>query len=172
MRPAIITLITLLTALPPSPAGAQEFDFYAHGPYRSTVPRPDSLLDYQPGEFHTNYGNMLDVIYSIAGAADDRVRVFEYGRSVEGRPLLLVIISAPQNIARLEEIRTTVTSLRDPRSVSAEQAAEIARTTPAIGSLPLGCSASNASSISRRSRFTGAARRAMTACTNPSRDPK
>ncbi len=133
MCPVIITLITLLTALPPSPAGAQEFDFYAHGPYRSTVARPDSLLDYQPGEFHTNYGNMLDVIYGIASAAEDRVRVFEYGRSVEGRPLLLVIISAPQNIARLEEIRTTVTSLRDPRSVSAQQAAEIARTTPAIG---------------------------------------
>ena len=131
MRAFIGSLIIALLA--PFTARAQDFDFYAHGPYRSDVPRPSSLLDYEPGEFLTDYGNMLRVVDAIAEAASDRVRVFVYGRSVEGRPLRLVVISAPRNIARLDEIRAGIESLRDPRSTSPAEAAEIARAMPAVG---------------------------------------
>ena len=50
--------VTLILAVVASPtlADAQDFDFYAGGPYREEVPRPASLLGYEPGEFHTTYG--------------------------------------------------------------------------------------------------------------------
>jgi hypothetical protein len=124
-------LIMLLAA--PAVARGQEFSFYEHGPYRESVPRPSSLLGYEPGEFHTDYGNMLRVTDAIAAAAVDRVRIVPYGRSTEGRPLRLIIVSSPANIARLDEIQANVRRLRDPRSTSAAQAAEIAAATPAIG---------------------------------------
>ena len=130
MRALTGTLAILLTAVP---CAAQDFDFYSNGPYRSDVPRPSSLLDYEPGEFHTNYGNMLRVIDAIAAAAPDRVRVFDYGRSIEGRPLRLVVISSPENMARLDEIKAAIRRLRDPRATSVEEAAQIASTMPAIG---------------------------------------
>ncbi len=128
-----VTLILSSIFVAPVAAGAQQFDFYSGGPYRSEVPTPASLLGYEPGEFHTDYGNMLRVVDAIAGAASDRVRVFAYGRSVEGRPLRVVVISAPDNIARLDEIRADIKRLRDPRSTTAADAQNIARNTPAIG---------------------------------------
>jgi hypothetical protein len=130
MRTVAVVLIALLSA---SSAGAQEFDFYAHGPYRPDVTRPATLLGYEPGEFHTSHGNMLRVVDAIASTAADRVRVFHYGRSVEGRPLVLVVVSAPENIARLDEIRANIGRLRDPRGTGVQEAAAIARATPAIG---------------------------------------
>ncbi len=129
---SLLCLLSLAAAAAPAAARAQGFDFYGLGPYRPEVPRPADILGYAPGEYHTDYGNMLRVIDAIAEAAPDRVRVFEYGRSVEGRPLRLVVISAPENIARLDEIRAAIRRLRDPRTTSAEQAAAIARTTPAV----------------------------------------
>ncbi|KPK79746.1 MAG: hypothetical protein AMS25_11540 [Gemmatimonas sp. SM23_52] len=130
MRKLAIVLVALLA---PATAGAQDFDFYAHGPYRPGVPRPATLLGYEPGEFHTNYGNMLRVVDAIAAAASDRVRIFDYGRSLEGRPLRLVVVSDPQNLARLDEIRAAIRRLRDPRNTGRAQAAELTRSTPAIG---------------------------------------
>lgn len=125
--------LVLLAALAPSSARAQEFDFYSHGPYRPDVPRPAALLGYEPGEFHTNHGNMIRVVEAIAAAAADRVRVFDYGRSTEGRRLVLVVVSAPGNIARLDEIRSDVRRLRDPAGTDRQAVERIAAATPAVG---------------------------------------
>ncbi|HXF95993.1 MAG TPA: M14 family metallopeptidase [Gemmatimonadales bacterium] len=130
MRP-IVTLLALLAA---APAGAAQgaFDFYARGPYRPEIPRPAALLGYAPGSFHTTYGNMERVVDSVARAAADRVRVFEYGRSEEGRALRLIAVSAPEHITRLEEIRSRIQELADPRRTSAPRAAAIAANTPVL----------------------------------------
>ncbi|MGH7699561.1 MAG: M14 family metallopeptidase [Gemmatimonadales bacterium] len=128
-RPFVVFLATLACA---GPGAAQDFDFYARGPYRAAVPRPAALLGYAPGTFHTTYGRMERVVDSIARAAPDRVRVFEYGRSAEGRALRLAAVSAPEHIARLEEIRAAVRELADPRRTDPRRAAAIARATPVV----------------------------------------
>jgi hypothetical protein len=124
-------LLLIALAAPPQ-AGAQQFDFYAGGPYRAEVPRPAAITGYEPGEFVTDYGSMSRVIDALAASASDRVRVFEYGRSVEGRVLRLIVISAPENIQRLDGIREAVQRLRDPRLASRQAAAELAGGTPAV----------------------------------------
>lgn len=109
------------------------FDFYARGPYRPSVPRPSQILGYEPGEFHTDFRGMEKVIFAIAQAASDRVRVIEYGQSYERRPLRLLLISSPENINRIEEIRSRIQKLADPRKLSSpDEAAAIIRTTPVI----------------------------------------
>ena len=136
-RPALADLaaagLALLSLSATPTARAQEiFDFYGRGPYRAEVPRPADLLGYEPGEFHTDYGRMLVVTDAIARAAADRVRIVPYGRSVEGRPLRLLVITAPENLRRLDEIRAAVARLTDPRATSPEEARAIARTTPVL----------------------------------------
>lgn len=81
------------------------FDFYTHGPYRGDVPRPESILGYGAGERQTPFRDLERVVLGIADKANDRVRVIEFGKSTEGRPLRLLAISSPENLARLEEIR-------------------------------------------------------------------
>lgn len=81
------------------------FDFYGFGPYDSAVPKPETILGYGPGERHTNFRDQERVLTAVAAAAKDRIRVFQYGKTPEGRPLRIFAISSPRNIARLEQIR-------------------------------------------------------------------
>jgi hypothetical protein len=126
----------LLSALLPSFAYAQRdearFDFYTRAPYRETVPRPQSILRYDVGEFHTNYAMMERVLEKIAQAAPDRVRVMDIGETNEHRMMHLVAISAPENIQRLDDIRANIGRLADPRKVSAEEASRIVASQPVI----------------------------------------
>ena len=104
------------------------FDFYTHGPYRAQVPRPESVLGYGPGERHTPYRDMERVVLAIAEKAPDRVKVIEFGKSTEGRPLRLLAISSPKNIARLDAIRKANAQLASGTG----DTAAIAKDNPAI----------------------------------------
>ncbi|MGB5039015.1 MAG: M14 family metallopeptidase [Blastocatellia bacterium] len=108
------------------------FDLYSRGPYRSDVPRPESILGYELGTRETTYWEQERVVRAIADAATDRVKVFPYGKTVEGRPLRIVAISSPENMARIETIRANALRLADPRSLPAAEATELARAMPAI----------------------------------------
>lgn len=110
----------------------EKFDFYLRGPYRQQVPRPQAILRYDVGEHHTTYAQMEKVIDEIAKAAPDRVRLFDIGLTPEFRMMRIVAISSPENIARLEEIKSNIARLTDPRKTSAGEAQAIARDTPAI----------------------------------------
>ncbi len=130
---AALALLLLLTALCPAAAAQGQgdgFDFYTRGPYRQQVPRPQSLLRYDVGEFHTNYALMERVIAAIAQAAPDRVRVFDIGLTNEYRMQHVVAVSAPENIARLDEIKSNLKKLSDPRTLSPEESRRLTSNTP------------------------------------------
>jgi hypothetical protein len=110
----------------------EKFDFYARGEYRPEVPRPQSILRFDVGDFHTTYAQMEKVIEAIAKAAPDRVRVYDIGMTNEYRMQHLVAISAPENIARIDEIRGNIARLADPRRTSRSDAQSLIQNTPAI----------------------------------------
>jgi hypothetical protein len=67
-------LLWFVLLLAPVTARAQDFDFYARGPYRSQVPRPDTLLGYRIGSQQTMYYQQQQVFDRMIAAASDRVR--------------------------------------------------------------------------------------------------
>jgi hypothetical protein len=121
--------------LVPSILAAQEFDFHTRGPYRPGVPRPDSLLGFAIGSQHTMYHQQQQVFDRMIAAAPDRVRTEVIGRTAEGKVMRLLIISAPENLARLDEIRGNLARLADPRRTSAAEARDLADRTPATALL-------------------------------------
>jgi hypothetical protein len=121
----ISTLLLLPTLL-----HAQEFDFYARGPYRSQVPRPESILGYSVGSQQTMYFQQQQVLDRLIQAAPERVRTEVIGRTAEGKVMRLLIISSPANLARLDEIRANLAQLADPRRTGADQARALAERTP------------------------------------------
>jgi hypothetical protein len=125
----VCRLLLLLLALP-SLAAAQDFDFYDRGPYRPAVPRPESLLGYRVGSQQTMYHQQQQVFDRMIAAAPDRVRTEVIGRTWEGKVMRLLIISSPENIARLDEIRADLARLADPRRTTAAEARAIAERTP------------------------------------------
>lgn len=108
------------------------FSFYAKGPYRAAIPRPESILGYDVGSWHTQYDRQERVLLAIADAGRDRVRVEQIGVSNERRTMRIFLISTPENIARLDAIRADLDRIADPRGASqAELDAVIARA-PAV----------------------------------------
>ncbi len=110
----------------------EKFDFYNRGDYKANVPRPQSILHYDVGDFHTTYAQMEKVIESIAAASPDRVKIMDIGLTNEHRMQHLIAISSPENIARLDDIKANIAKLTDPRKTSAAEANTIAQNTPAI----------------------------------------
>lgn len=129
-----ITLALLLAIAAPV-ASQTPFDWYGRGPYRPAVPRPDSLLGHELGTRHTMYHEQQGVLDRMIAAAPDRVRTEVIGRTIEGKVMRVLIISAPENLVRLDQIRSELARLADPRATSTAQAAEIAARTPAVAIL-------------------------------------
>ena len=66
---------------------------------------PADFLGYELGERFTPHHRVTDYVRHVAENAGNVDRV-EYGHTYEGRVLQYLIISSPDNMARLEEIRT------------------------------------------------------------------
>jgi hypothetical protein len=129
---AFLLLLFTLASLAQAQSSDARFDFYARGPYSASVPRPQSILGYDVGAFHTNYAMMERVVSSVAQAAPDRMRVTDIGETNEHRMMHLLVISAPENISRLSEIKASIARLSDPRSLQPAEAQRIISSTPTI----------------------------------------
>jgi hypothetical protein len=101
------------------------FSFYDRGPYRDGVPRPSQVLGYEPGSFHTSFGNMERYVDALVRTAPDVVARVSFGRTTEFRERALLVITSPENHRRLDEIRDATARLADPRR--AASAAEVER---------------------------------------------
>jgi hypothetical protein len=69
------------------------------------VPSPRQFLGYALGSHFTPHDKIVAYFREVGRAAQDRMLLKEYGRTYEGRPLLLAFIGTPENIRRLEAIR-------------------------------------------------------------------
>ncbi len=130
MKNAKSMLATFL--LVPLLLSASDEPFYPGAKYNPSVPTPKSVLGYAIGEYFTDHYQMEQYIRALEQARPERVKVIPIGQSVERRNMYLVIISAPENMQRLEAIRQAVGRLRDPRQTTPAEAQRIAETTPAI----------------------------------------
>ncbi len=130
MKALLVRAVLFLSVT--QPLGAQAFDFYARGPYRPNVPRPEQITGYQAGEQHTMYAVMQRYLDTLLASAPDRVRAETWGETVEHRPYRVLIISDPANIARIEQIRTAIAELTDPRKTTPARANAIAAAEPIV----------------------------------------
>ena len=128
----LILLFCRIAAAQSAPAG-KSYDFYGRGPYRTGIARPSVMLGYEAGERHSTFREMEQTILALAAAAPERVKVMDFGKSAEGRPLRLIAVGSPENVAKLEAIRERIGKLADPRRLaSPAEADEIVKNTPAL----------------------------------------
>jgi hypothetical protein len=108
--------LVLLTGAVASLRAAVPLDYYlpAGTTYNPKVPTPEQFFGYQVGEWHLNSFQINSYLQAVAAAAPDRVKVEVMGYTHERKPLLLLTITAPENHARLEQIRADHLALLDP----------------------------------------------------------
>ncbi|MBX6365405.1 MAG: hypothetical protein IRZ00_16165 [Gemmatimonadetes bacterium] len=108
------------------------------------VPSPQDVLGYGIGERFTDPADVVRYMDTLA-AHSPRVRVRRYGETVEGRPLIQVVIAREDHLTRLDEILARNRELATPSTTEA-RAREIARDNPLVIYFQYGVHGNEASS--------------------------
>jgi hypothetical protein len=89
----------------------------------SAVPTPESHFGHPIGVDRQllDWDKVVSYFYALARSSD-RIRVAEYGRSAENRPLIVATIAAPETLRNLDRYREIQRRLADPRITSSAQA--------------------------------------------------
>jgi hypothetical protein len=109
---------------------AQRFEFFPGGTYDPDVPTPQAVLGYEIGSYHTDYAGLERWLEALRKS--DRVRVLRYGMSEEKRPLYLIVVTSPANLTKLDDVRSAMAKLADPRTTTDAEAEQIAAAMPAV----------------------------------------
>src|SRR5687767_12789533 len=100
---------------------AQDLKYYLPDSisYNPSIPKPKDIIHHEVGEWHVTHDRLVNYMQAIAKAAPDRVKMEMMGYTYEGRPQVLLIITAQKNHQNLEAIRQQHVQLSDPsRSAS------------------------------------------------------
>ena len=94
IKPSMKRFIPVLLLLFCSSISAQDFQ------------SPSEFLGYELGTQFSRHHEVVDYYEHLAAALPNQIKLIEYGQTNERRPLLLAILSTPENMANLEAIRT------------------------------------------------------------------
>nr|WP_299345918.1 M14 family zinc carboxypeptidase [Allomuricauda sp.] len=92
---------------------AQDYFFKKFQPFNSNIPSPEEFLGHGIGEKHTRHDLIVSYFTKLAEVSD-RASIYEYGRTYEGRKLIILTITSPQNLQNLETLKTQHLEYVDP----------------------------------------------------------
>lgn len=98
--------------------------------YDPAIPSHKQVLGYEVGENISSHADMLRFFAALEHAAPERIKVFEYARSWEGRKLIYAVIGSADNLAKLDEFALNMQNLADPRITSEKAAKQLVDTLP------------------------------------------
>lgn len=116
----------------------EDFEFWPNATYDPDIPSIEDVLGYSPGERITWHRDAIKYFEALAQAAPDRVVINEYARSWQDRELIYVVISSPENLAKIDSVKAGMQQLSDPRETDAGDASVIISDQPAVTWLSYG----------------------------------
>jgi hypothetical protein len=146
---SLAAIATVLSAVPTSAQGNDEAytakilefttepffltPYVDHLPASTTVPTPLDVLGHIAGAADVvSYPEEVHEYMRAVAAASPRVEVFSLGMSEEGREMILVVAAAEETIARLDEYKSMLAALADPRTTDKAQAEQLIATAKPI----------------------------------------
>ena len=99
--------------------------------YIDSVDHPNKFLDF---DYATRVATPEQITSALQSWADqsDRLKVIEYARSHENRPLHAVFISSPENLKNLNSIKDKISQLADARNTNDRKAKTLINELPAV----------------------------------------
>ncbi len=111
-------------------AQGQGFEYLPGTKYDPAVPTLKAVVGHDWAEKITMHHESERYLQALQQAAGGRMKVIRYGETWEGKSLYVMAIGSAGNIARLEQIKSGMQRLADPRKLAAREANDL------IGSLP------------------------------------
>ncbi|WP_136467295.1 M14 metallopeptidase family protein [Flagellimonas onchidii] len=92
---------------------AQDYFYKKFHPFNEKIPSPEEFLGYGIGEKHTRHDLIVNYFVKLSELSN-RASIHEYGRTHEGRKLLILTVSAPENVKNLNQLKTQHLQFTDP----------------------------------------------------------
>jgi hypothetical protein len=113
---AVLGAVVLVTA--PVAGAAQRPSRQQTARRPTPIPTPRSVLGFEPGDDRKlAEWPVLVRYYEALARASDRVDYRELGKTTLGAPFVALVISSPQNLRRLDQLRQLNAKLADPRTL-------------------------------------------------------
>ncbi len=109
-----------------------KFEYWPGASYDPTVPTHKKVLGYEPGDHVSSHSQIMQYMDALAAATPNRMKVWEFAKTWEGRKLVYAAIGSEANIKRLPQIQADIKRLADPRKTSDADAKRIMGNLPAI----------------------------------------
>ena len=92
------------------------------------VPAPASVFGFEPGADYklATYDQSVDYLKKLA-ASTKLMRMFEAGKTTQGRVMYFWLVSSPENLAKIDRYREIAQRLAHPEGLSEPEARELAR---------------------------------------------
>ena len=101
------------------------------GNYIAAIDHPNTFLDFNYGDRVANHSQISSAVLHWSKQSD-KIKVIEYAKSHEGRPLYVAFISSSKNLMNLDEIKNQITKLSDARITTNGEANSIIENIPAV----------------------------------------
>ncbi|WP_222984657.1 M14 family zinc carboxypeptidase [Flagellimonas meishanensis] len=92
---------------------AQDYFFKKFHPFETSVPSPEAFLGYDIGEHHTRHDLIVAYLTKLAEVSD-RATIQEYGKTHEGRKLVMLTVTSPENHGKLDQLKQQHLRFVDP----------------------------------------------------------
>ena len=102
-----------------------------NGNYKDNIDNPSQFLDFNYGDRVATPEQVTDALNKWSKQSN-KLKVVEYAKTHEGRPLHAVFISSPENLNNLDKIKNKISELSDARNTSDREATQIIKTLPAV----------------------------------------
>lgn len=97
---------------------AQDYFYQKFAPFNENIPTPEQFLGYGIGEHHTRHDLIVTYLEKLAEVSN-RASVAYYGKTYEGRKLVMLTVSSPENLTNIDQLQQDHLAFTDPsKSVS------------------------------------------------------
>ncbi len=110
--------LLLAVVLYGSTLSAQDYFYQKFKPFNESIPSPEAFLGYGIGDHHTRH-DLIVAYFEKLAEVSDRASIQYYGKTHEGRKLVILTLTAPENLTNLDELQKSHLAFTDPsKSVS------------------------------------------------------
>ena len=87
---------------------------------------PEETFGFKMGADHklVKWPQIVEYFHTL-GASSNKVKIIEAGKTSEGNPMIVAIISSPENLARLDHYKDVSRRLANPRGLSPDDATRL-----------------------------------------------
>ena len=103
--------------------------------YDPAIPTLEEVVGHAVREEITPPGQVVRYFEALAEAAPERTRLIRYAESWEGRPLVILVIGSEERIARLDEVKASLSRLAHPDGLSSADADALIAELPVVTAL-------------------------------------